>query len=335
MKLPSKVVVLFSFSVFFFISGCGPDSGPSPYDALLKQPPFDELTDSIRSDPQNAALYFRRAVLLNRHNHPQPALADFQKAWSLEKQEQYALGIANLLAEKRPDSAIHFSRLALNELPQSILLRLSLAKALQSQNKPEEALQVYDDILGIHPQQLDALLLKASLLEKSQSTHEAIAALEAARAIAPQLPDVNFQLAFLYAQSGNVKTLPLCDSLIQKDSLGRTPEPYYFKGIYYYATGQKPKAIEWFNRAIQADYNFLDAYLDKGKTLYEMKNYTEAFTTLQRAASITPTFADAWYWMARCQEAMGEKEEARLNYLRAYGLDKTLTEAKEAADKLK
>jgi tetratricopeptide (TPR) repeat protein len=335
MKYPSKIDVLFSFSVFFFISGCGPHSGPSPYDALLKQPPFHELTDSIRSDPQNAALYFRRAVLLNRHHHPEPALADFRKAWSLQKEEQYALGIANVLAEKRPDSAIHFSRLALKELPQSILLRLSLAKALELLNKPEDALQVCDDILGMNPQQLDALLLKASLLEKSQRTNEAIAALEAARAVAPHLHDVNYQLAFLYAQSGNAKTLTLCDSLIKKDSLGRTPEPYYFKGIYFYSTGHKPKAIAWFNRAIRADYNFLDAHLDKGKTLYEMKNYTEAFTTLQRAASITPTFADAWYWMARCQEAMGEKEEARLNYLRAYGLDKTLTEAKEAADKLK
>jgi hypothetical protein len=31
---------------------------------------------------------------------------------------------------------------------------------------------------------------------------------------------------------------------------------------------------------------------------------------------------------------MGNINEARLNYLRAYGLDKNLTEAKEAAEKL-
>ena len=112
-------------------------------------------------------------------------------------------------------------------------------------------------------------------------------------------------------------------------------EPYYFKGVYYYNINDKIKAIELFDLAIQHDYNFLDAYVDKGRTLYEMKKYKESFFVLQRAASITPTFADAYYWMGKCQEALGEKDEARLNYQRAYGLDKTLIEAKEAADKLK
>jgi hypothetical protein len=32
---------------------------------------------------------------------------------------------------------------------------------------------------------------------------------------------------------------------------------------------------------------------------------------------------------------MGQKEEAKLNYQRAYGLDNSFTEAKEAADKIK
>jgi hypothetical protein len=32
---------------------------------------------------------------------------------------------------------------------------------------------------------------------------------------------------------------------------------------------------------------------------------------------------------------LGNKEDAKLNYQRAYGLDKTLTEAKEATDRLK
>jgi len=39
--------------------------------------------------------------------------------------------------------------------------------------------------------------------------------------------------------------------------------------------------------------------------------------------------------MGKCQEAVGQKDEAKLNYQRAYGLDKTFTEAKEAADRIK
>ncbi len=51
--------------------------------------------------------------------------------------------------------------------------------------------------------------------------------------------------------------------------------------------------------------------------------------------TITPSFADSYYWMGKCQEAMGQKEEAKLNYMRAYGLDKSFTDARESAEKLK
>jgi len=53
------------------------------------------------------------------------------------------------------------------------------------------------------------------------------------------------------------------------------------------------------------------------------------------ALKVSATYADAYYWLGKCQEAMGKKEDARLSYQRAYGLDKSLTEAKEAADRLK
>jgi hypothetical protein len=39
--------------------------------------------------------------------------------------------------------------------------------------------------------------------------------------------------------------------------------------------------------------------------------------------------------MGRCQEALGQKTEAKMNYDRAYGLDKSFIKAKEAAEKIK
>jgi hypothetical protein len=84
---------------------------PSPYADIVSKPPFAELTDSIRDQPGDDELYFRRAVLLNKNNYPEPALADFKKAWSLRKQEKHAFGITNLLLEKKPDSAIIFMHL--------------------------------------------------------------------------------------------------------------------------------------------------------------------------------------------------------------------------------
>ena len=53
-------------------------------------------------------------------------------------------------------------------------------------------------------------------------------------------------------QSINAVT-PCCNTIREKKA-----EPWYFKGVYYSNINQK--TIEYFNKAIQFDYSFLDVY---------------------------------------------------------------------------
>ena len=66
-----------------------------------------------------------------------------------------------------------------------------------------------------------------------------------------------------------------------------------------------------------------------------MKRYPDALKVFNLALTISPKFADNYYWIAKCQQAMGQREEAKLNYQRAYGLDNTFIAAKDSAGKLK
>ena len=127
----------------------------------------------------------------------------------------------------------------------------------------------------------------------------------------------------------------LCDSLIKIDTLNLHAEPYYYKGIYFSNINNKEKALALFDDAIKHDYNYLNAYIEKARVLYDQKEFGDALKAAQLANTISPKFPDAYFWVAKCQEAMGQKEEATINYQRAYGLDNSFTEAKEAADKLK
>ena len=128
--------------------------------------------------------------------------------------------------------------------------------------------------------------------------------------------------------------MQLCDSLAKKDSMGEHAEPYYYKGIYYSNINDKSKAIASFDEAIRHDYYFKNAYIEKGRVLYDQKKPAEAFKVFNLVLTLSPSFPDAYFWMGKCQEVLGNKDEARLNYERAYGLDKTFTEAKEAAERL-
>jgi len=143
------------------------------------------------------------------------------------------------------------------------------------------------------------------------------------------------QLAFEYAEAKNPKVLSLADSLIKADVQKRHAEPYYFKGLYHENKGNYTEAVHYFDEAIQHDYNFLDAYLDKGQTYYDQKKYSEALKTFQFTTTVFPSEALPYFWIGKTQQVLGNSNEARLNYQRAYGLDKTLTEAKDSADHLK
>lgn len=316
------------------ISSCNDSDNPSPYDAILGKPPFATLTDSIRNDRSNDRLWFRRAVLLNTNQYPEPALADFRKAWSLKKKEPYALGISTLLLEKQPDSAVLFLQDALRTLPESFLLKLSLARGFAATGRNPDAIRICDEILSADPQLADVIKLKADLLDKSNQIAEATRLWEQAYHIAPFDVELNYILALRYAEVKDPKVLALCDSLIRADSAGTHAEPYYYKGIYYASLGEKAKALRLFEDAITHDYYFLDGYIEKGSLLYELKKYDAALGTFNLALTISPSFADAYYWIAKCQEATGKKEEARINYLRAFELDKTMKEAQEAAGRI-
>jgi len=310
------------------------DNDDSPYAEILGRPPFAALTDSIHHDNKNEGLYFRRAVLLNSNNFPEPALQDFKKAWSLKKDERYAFGIGTLLMDKKPDSAILFLEHAIQQLPNSFLLRLNLARAYDRQGNSTAAMKLCYEILSENPQQVDVMKLAADIIDRKGEKNKAIQLLERAYQLTPFDVELNYVLALKYAETKNPRLISLCDSLIRADSQDVHAEPYYYKGIYYSNINDKQKALSLFNDAVQKDYYFLDGYIEKAAVLYDLKRFPEAVKTLNLALTISPKFADAWYWLGKCQEALGEKDGARLNYQKALGLDPSLKEAGEGIKRL-
>lgn len=305
-----------------------------PYDnSLLSQPPFDQLTDSIAKAPKNAELYYRRGVLLFQNAQTSYAEDDIRKAWLLAPKEEYALSLTTLLKEKSPDSAISFLQNAVQELPNSIALQIGLARGYQSKGDTGKAAAITDAIIKRYPGQLDALTLKSEILSQQNNKSGALAYLEKAYALVPSDPSLAYDLAYEYAELENPKAVTLADSIIK----AKTPEfekAFYIKAVYMTRVGKTAEAIRNFDAAIQINYNFLDAYRDKGQLLLEQKKYEQALKTFELALKVAPASAEFYYLAGKTQQAMGNKQEARLNYQRAYGLDKSMTEAKEAADKL-
>lgn len=315
----------------FFVAACTTNSGES---SIVLQPPYKALTDSIDNNPQSAELYYRRGSLLYQNKQLSYAEEDLKKAWKLNPKEEFALGLVTILKEKSADSAIAFLGNALKKMPHNIALKIALARGLQQKNEIEKALLLCNEISSQYPNQLDVLLLKSELLKDQNKNAEALTTLETAYSFAPGDVELAHTLAFEYAEAKNQKAISLSDSLIKTDFAKRQAGPYYFKGIYYYNTGNLREALKQLDAAIQTDYTFINAYINKGIIYYDEKKYDQAIKTFKLASAVSPTSADPYYWLGKTEEAKGNKAEAKLNYQRAYGLDKSLKKAKEAAERL-
>ncbi len=152
----------------------------------------------------------------------------------------------------------------------------------------------------------------------------------------PDDEDILLNLANTFAEAGNVRCIPLTDRLMKGFSTNETKTRCFFiRGEFYARTKQWSTADENFDKAIQIDYQFPEAYIEKGIALYDQQKIAAAQAVFNQLKEINNTYPDAYYWIGKCQEASNHKDSALLNYQKAYGLDKTYTDAKDAVERLK
>src|SRR6476469_4273187 len=259
---------LYSFLMILILYAC--NSNESGSDNVLYQPPYASFTDSLSREPERADLYYRRGVLLFQNDQLTLAKQDFQKAWQISPREEYALSMTTLLKKSSPDSAILFLENANRQLPQSVALQIRLARGYQNKGDLDKALDITNSIINRYPGQLDALSIKSEILASKDDKKGSLASLEKAYSIAPSDRSIAYDLAYAYADAKDPKAITLSDSLI-KANADETEKAWYIKGVYYANTGNGDKSLESFDHAIRLNYNFLDAYRDKGQLLMNRK----------------------------------------------------------------
>jgi len=312
-------------------SGNGRDSSAA---AILTQPPYAQLTDSLKKDkvPDRAGLYFRRGELLSHNDRHELAAADFGKSWDLKPDELTGARFASeLTITGQIGKAIRLLEDCRKKFPDNSSFAATQAELFIQSNRTQDAIAVYDGIVRNDSLNVDAWYEKGLLLEKKGDTPNAIDALRRAYRITP-VNTYGLELALLYADSRDPAAVAVCDAILRKDSARDLPDPFLIKGIYYSNTMQYKKAIVQFDSCIGRDWKFADAYLEKGIALFKQKEYPRALGSFQMTVKVAETDADGYFWIGRCYEATGDKQEAIGYYRQALLLDKQFT---EAADRIK
>jgi tetratricopeptide (TPR) repeat protein len=325
------------FVTMLFLSCKGRDAADDAYATVLSKPPFAALSDSIRHSDQAGlpGLYFRRAELLAKNDLHEIAVDDYKRSWESRTDETTGLRYAATLSiTGRTGEAVKLLQDCMKKFPGNRSFPGLLGDIYVQSGRVKEGLVLYDNQLEKDSLNFEAWYEKGLLLEKARDTASAIGALKKAWTLQP-INTYALELAHMYAETGNDTAVQLCDEVLAKDPNGELLDPFFIKGIYYSNSTQYKKAIEQFDSCIHRDWKFTDAYIEKGIILYKQKSYEEAMRIFKMTIAVSNTDPDGYFWIARCYEAQGKKEEAILYYQEAVALDKNFTEAAEGIKRLK
>lgn len=217
--------------------------------------------------------------------------------------------------------------------PDSLMLKVNLIEAYRNEG-------YYDSAVAIASQELEkdsgsAYLwnIKATLYFENNDTANAINSLEHAINIYP-LPDYLVALGTVYAETKSKKALDIADELLSSNKIKSGKDAYFIKGIYYNYINEPQKAIAYLDSCLSLDFTYMYAYREKAIALYNEKKYENAIKVLKRAVTIQNNFDEGYFWMGKCYEKLGRKDEAIESYQRALLYDKDYIEARDALDKI-
>ena len=326
------VVLLFSLPVLLWsLQSCHGHSTDTP----TADPRFTGIDDSIRQFPGNAALYFERANRLVRLNDRDAAAPDYKKAWALDPKPDYLTPYAaNLAVQGDAVERLQLLQEGVKKFPGEPQINRLLADAYAQSGSPATAANLYAGMLQKDTADFETWYEKGLLEEQLKDSVAAMHSLQQAYQLQP-LDEYGLELAHLYAEKNNPAAIKICDAILRNDVAHSQTDPFLIKGIYYANVHQYPQAVIQFDSCIGRDWKTTEAYLEKGIIFFKQKKFAEALGIFQLAATVSNTEPDAYFWMGRCEEALGNKDEAAVNYQRALSLDRSFTEAKEGAERVK
>lgn len=218
--------------------------------------------------------------------------------------------------------------------PDSTALRIQLVNTLDSVGALSLALAQMDSLIMRDSLNFGIWFHKAQLSEKAGDTVVALRSYDKAARIYPS-PDALLSMANLYAEKKDTKAVILCDQ-VEQLRLGREYLAHcsFIKGVYYSRTGELVKALTSFDRCIANDYQYMEAYMEKGFIFYDTQQADKAIEIFNQAIEIRPTYADAFYWLGKTHEQKGDQENAIKDYQRSLVIDPSIKEAKDALQRL-
>jgi tetratricopeptide (TPR) repeat protein len=303
-----------------FLSSCGTkkkndEKAATDSTAAKVATPVDELTEKIKADLGNPELYSTRAKYYLAEKKFTPAMNDINKAISIDSTKaDYFLTMANIhfATMNIPKSEEAFQK-AISIDNKNIEAYLKLAEMYLYLKKYKESIQNANEALKVDPHLAKAYFLKGYVMAESGDTSRAISNYQTCVEQEPAYYDAFMQLGLIYSR----RLKPLAVEYLNK-ALALRPsstEVIYARGLFYQESGDIDRAVADYNKILEIDPNYKDAYYNLGYIeVNYRKNYQKGIEFFTKAIEKDKYYAQAFYNRGYCYEMLGDKQKAMADY---------------------
>lgn len=239
--------------------------------------------DAITADPFNAAGYAILGKVYDWQNRPDQALSTIRQA--LDYDPNYAVGMAYY------------------------------AEALVDLDRWDEALQTIEQALALAPNDVDVRRDYAYILERLGDYASAATQYETALRLHPNLPYLHMALGRAYRVLGRYTEAQDQFFAAQLIEPGNPLIAFELGYTYESFVGDPATALQYYQRAVELDEAFGNAWLRLGALYFYSQSYAEAVAAYEQALALGVTSGDLNYQLGFAYAQQGACAEA-IPYLR-------------------
>lgn len=294
----------------------------------------NEITDRIKADPGNAALFFERGNVLHRLQEDSLAINDYKKAISLDStRATYYSAIGDLLFEHKDISgSISWLEKAIKLNPKDPKAQLKIAKMFIFINEYNKAFEAINIVLRQDVYNPEAYFLKGIAYKNIKDTAKAISSFQTTINAMPSYREAFMQLGSLYSAKKDPIALKYYESAYRLDTTDVSP--IYNSGLYYLNNNDIEAAKAQYTKAIMLDREYAEAFFGMGFALMQQDSLEKARRQFDIVTGIDPKNIDAYYNRGLCSEMMGKKQEALADYETVLRFDPEYKNATEAIKRM-
>ena len=178
------------------------------------------------------------------------------------------------------------------------------------------ARQKFEEALKYNPKNSPAYFGLAEVYSEMDRDPEAILNYEKALANDKDLTELYVPLGILYYQQGEIAK---AENLLVK-SLAispNEPQTQYFLGLIRYSQNNNDAALVAFNKAKTLDPTYAEAFFQSAETLFRLKKYREAVEDYKKATELKPNYFDAFLGLGSAYYEIDSYPEAVAAYKQA------------------